>query len=161
MDELSPDVLRKGWWELSPNAHILFKILYETQDYVPEQKLVEKIFIAGDSLTQVLGWIAWVIGAAEGGLPYRGGDFQRGFESDSGGYRLKDHLRPVVGELLGHHKEGKTILLESLWNMARMVKSLENRIGDIPDDIPANFAMEFKSCQQELERLSQDLFEDR
>ena len=147
------DVLRKHWWDLSSNARRLFKILYETPDGVPSQKLQEKFFTTATGITSMIVWIGRNIEEV-GGPPCSGSDF---INWGLSGYYLMPHVRPVVGELLGHHKKGKTILLESLWNMAGMAKSLENRSGDIPGDIPADFAMEFKSCQQELERLSQDL----
>ena len=56
-----------------------------------------------------------------------GGPYSFGAEfltSDFSSYCLASSVRPVVGELLGHHEKGKTILLESRWNMARTVKCL-------------------------------------
>ena len=145
------DVLRKCWWNLSLNATTIFRILYGTQDYVPYEELVKHLY--SDDLEKILGWMGRSIREA-------GGDtcsYYKFIEWDSDGYRLRDCMRAVVGELLGRHDKGKTILLESLWNMAGIVKSLETRVDDIPGDISADLAMEFKLCQQELERLSQEL----
>lgn len=149
------DVLRKHWLDLSSNARELFRTLYETQDGVPSQKLQEKLSTNDDGINSIIGWMGRSIEKGGGPPSYNFG--AECISWDYSNYSLSPRVRPVVGELLGHHEKGKTILLESLWQIAGMAKSLENRSGEIPGDIPADLAMEFKSCQQELERLSQDL----
>ena len=151
MAMLNSDVLRNSWWKLSLNAHTIFRVLYETQDEVPSEELARQLY--ADDLYKVFGWIGRSFkGKGSGG--YSHFTF---FDWGADGYRLRDHWRPVVGELLGHHEKEKTILLETLWSMTRMFGLLERRVGDTPGERPADFSMEFKTRQQELEGLLQEL----
>ena len=145
------DVLRKHWWALSPTAHDIFKVLYKTQDYVPYEELMKHLY--NDDLEKVFGWIGRSIREAGGGTV----SWNNFIDWGDGGYRLRDHLRPVVGEKLGHHEKEKTVLLETIWTMKEMFDLLERRVDDIPGDKNDSLYMEFKSCQQELDRLSQEL----
>ena len=148
---LPSDVLREHWSSLSINAKKLFRILYENQEGVPTQDLQEVLDTTNDGVEKVIGWIGRSIGETGGGWYYRGGCFEWG----SHGYRLKDHLRPVVGELLGYHEKDKTLILEALWNVSRMLGLIEGRIRDIPGDETGTFSTEFKACQQEFEKVLQ------
>ena len=103
------DDLRKHWWSLSSNVRKLFKILYETPNGVPSQKLQEKFFTTATGITSMIMWIGRSIEEV-GGPRSSGSDFISGGLGSN--YNLHPLVRPVVGELLGHHKKEKTILLD-------------------------------------------------
>lgn len=145
------DALRKCWSRLSFNAQTVFRVLYETQDYVPREDLAKHLY--NDDLEKILGWIGRAIREGGGGTS----SYYKFIDWDSGGYRLRDHFRPVVGELLGHHEKEKTVLLDTLWTMKELLDSLERRVDDIPIDERFVDSQNIRMRQQRLESLLQEL----
>lgn len=152
--KVNPALLRKSWPLLSKKAKDLFAIHYDTQDCVSEQRLKEELNVNSVGLRSVRAWIDMKISAANGGGYFSASDC---FQWDTNGYRLRDQLRPVVGELLEYHTKEKTILLQTLWTIGLMFESLERHIDSIPGDEIQTFSINLRTHQQELDSLLQDL----
>ncbi len=152
IEQLNSTHLRQAWPQFSLTAHKLFRILYLTQDFVPSSQIETELNVSQD-FTGVRAGISRILDDID--------DYSRShdcfYQDDSDGYRLADHLRPVVGELLGYHDEEKTSLLDAIWAIKGMLYSLTMRLDDIPGDESGIVTHEFRQRNRELEEHMQSL----
>ena len=102
IERLNSAQFRQAWPQFSSAAKELFRILYLTQDFVPSSHIQEELNVSQE-FKGIRARISVVLDdIARPSSSYDCFDWE-----SSSGYRLVDHLRPVVGELLGYHDEEK------------------------------------------------------
>ena len=106
---VSPKLFRKALaGPLSEKERRLLKLLYESDDYVPDSKLRQELGVDARGVGGVMGSIKErLTSTGEIETVDRDEFFRWMPPSEEGAYRLLDHLRPVVREILSHEKEAE------------------------------------------------------
>ena len=143
---------RQAWPHFSSTAKGLFRILYLTQDFVPSSHIEQELNVSPEfrgvrsRISVVLESVA-DLSSSYGYFEWKSSD----------GYRIADHLRPVVGELLGYHDEEKTNLLDTIWTIKKMLDSLTSHINNAPEHESVTSPHEFEQLNSELDNHLQSL----
>ena len=106
---VSPELFRKALsGSLSEKEKRLLKVLYESDDYVPDSKLQQELGVDAKGVGGVMGSIKErLTSTGEIETVYRDEFFRWMPPSEEGAYRLQDHLRPVVREILAREGEAE------------------------------------------------------
>ena len=99
--EISPEMFHKALSRpLSENLRRLLTILYNTDGYVPDSEIQKELGKDSMGVGRVMAWVKIYLNEVGGEDVKRDDFFQWKEPIDEGGYRLRDHLRPVVAKLL-------------------------------------------------------------
>lgn len=103
---ISPEVFHKALSRPLPeNLRRLLTILYNTDGYVPDSEIQKELGKEPKGVGGVMAWVKIYL-SEEGAKDVKRDDFFQWKEPiDEGGYRLRDHLRPVVAKLLNLESE--------------------------------------------------------
>lgn len=100
MHQVSPELFGKILPEMKKNEIALLTILYQEEGFVPTCKLEKELLLNTRQLGSVFAWFKMRVHREGGSMPFRSDCFPHCEKDGQTYYRLRDHLRPVVGEFL-------------------------------------------------------------